>query len=151
MRLIKLGQLVFLNQVSSVSVYAKFQLSNWSRSDWKDCGWGWVVVSKWLLCLTSTKLLLSWIELRWVFTTLMVFDPNKINLVLLASLDNLRINSPFPNLAQLNPLWITLTTLFYFSLCFHTLLSGATKLANWYSRWHTLEIMKTSFLHIPQT
>ena len=37
------------------------------------CGWGGVVVvvgSKWLLCLTSTKLLLSCFELRWVLTML---------------------------------------------------------------------------------
>ena len=43
---------------------AKYQLLDWSRSGWKD--WGGVLGSKWLLCLTSTKLLLSCLELSWV-------------------------------------------------------------------------------------
>ena len=54
--------------MSLVSVYAKFQLSRWSRSGWKV--WGavvWVVAgSKWPLCLTSTLVTLSalsWVEL----------------------------------------------------------------------------------------
>ena len=54
-----------------MSVCAKFQLSSWFRSGRKV--WGGVGF-KWLLCLISTKLLLScfelsWVELRWDLTT----------------------------------------------------------------------------------
>ena len=53
-----------------MSIFAKFQLSSWSRSCLKVWGGGGAaqeqnICSKWLLCLTSTKLLLSWFELRW--------------------------------------------------------------------------------------
>ena len=58
-----------------MSVCAKFQLSSWSRSDWKVWGGGGVVVvgSKWVLCLTQRSCFyscfeLSWVELRWVLT-----------------------------------------------------------------------------------
>ena len=56
-----------------MSVCAKFQLSSWSRSDWKVCVWvGWVG-SRWVLCLTQRSCFyscfgLSWVELRWVLT-----------------------------------------------------------------------------------
>ena len=57
-----------------MSVCAKYQLSSWSRSDWKVCVWvGWVG-SRWVLCLTQRSCFwvalveLSWVELRWVLT-----------------------------------------------------------------------------------
>ena len=49
-----------------MSVCAKFPLSSWSRSSRKVCCGSGVVVSKWLLCITSTKLLLRCFVLSWV-------------------------------------------------------------------------------------
>ena len=65
----QLSWLGYLNQIGLVSVCAKYQLSSWSRSDWKVCawwggvGWGGVVGYTWQLCLTPTLVAL---ELGWV-------------------------------------------------------------------------------------
>ena len=53
-RLIRQGQLGYLNHVGLMSACAKFQLSSWPRSCLKDCGW--VVWGGWFQVATESNL-----------------------------------------------------------------------------------------------
>ena len=68
-----------------MSVCAKFQLSSWSRSGWKvgGGGWdGWGGLDGWVEHVTTVsnsnascfRVVLSWVELRWVLTIYVLRD-----------------------------------------------------------------------------